>query len=59
MNFKKRSSIYKFYGKHWDHNVDTENGNYDFLMGADIDLNNVDVTEELKSGDYGMLNLLI
>lgn len=44
----KKSSIYKFYGKHWDEEVDKENGNFDYLMGADVDLNNVDVTEELK-----------
>lgn len=44
----KTSGIYKFYGKHWDEEVDKENGNFDYLMGADIDLNNVDVTEELK-----------
>ena len=43
-----RASIYKFYGKHWDENVDKENGNYDYLMGADIDLNNFDVINELK-----------
>lgn len=44
----KKYSIYKFYGKHWDEDVDKENGNYDYLMGADVDFNNVDVTEELK-----------
>ena len=43
------ASIYKFYGKHWDDNVDKENGNYDYLMGADIDLNNFDVVSELKT----------
>lgn len=42
------AAIYKFYGKHWDENVDKENGNYDYLMGADIDLNNYDVIKELK-----------
>lgn len=42
-------SIYKFYGKHWDINVDKEKGNFDYLMGADIDLNNVDVINELKN----------
>lgn len=42
------AAIYKFYGKHWDESVDKENGNYDYLMGADIDLNNVDVVNELK-----------
>ncbi len=45
----KKTAIYKFYGKHWDENVDRENGNYDYLMGADIDLNNVDVVNELKA----------
>ena len=34
------AAIYKFYGKQWDENVDKENGNFDYLMGADIDLNN-------------------
>ncbi len=42
-------SIYKFYGKKWDKDVDDENGNYDYLMGADIDLNNIDVIKELKA----------
>lgn len=43
----QRNSIFKFYGKHWDEQVDKENGNFDYLMGADVDLNNVDVAEEL------------
>jgi alpha-amylase len=42
-------SIFKFYGKRWDEDVDKENGNYDYLMGADIDLNNLDVVNELIS----------
>ncbi len=46
---RKKSAIYKFYGKHWDNQVDSENGNYDYLMGADIDLNNLDVVNELTS----------
>ncbi len=46
---RKLSAIYKFYGKHWDNEVDNENGNYDYLMGADIDLNNLDVVNELTS----------
>ncbi len=44
-----KAAIYKFYGKHWDEEVDKENGNYDYLMGADIDLNNVDVVNELST----------
>lgn len=42
------NSIFKFYGKRWDEDVDKENGNYDYLMGADIDLNNIDVVNELN-----------
>lgn len=45
----KQACIYKFYGKHWDEQVDKENGNFDYLMGADVDLNNVDVVEELTN----------
>ena len=45
----QRSSIFRFYGKHWDEAVDKENGNFDYLMGCDVDLNNVDVVEELIS----------
>lgn len=43
------SSIYKFYGKKWDKDVDDEKGNFDYLMGADIDLNNIDVIQELTN----------
>ena len=45
----KTNSIFKFYGKRWDEDVDKENGNFDYLMGADIDLNNIDVVNELYS----------
>ncbi len=45
----KRSSVFQFYGKHWKTDVDKEKGNFDYLMGADIDLNNVDVVKELIS----------
>ena len=50
------AAIYKFYGKHWDENVDKENGNFDYLMGADIDLNNYDVVNELKTWGKWYLN---
>ena len=46
-DYTQKSGIYRFYGKHWDKDVDDENGNYDYLMGVDIDLNNVDVVKEL------------
>ena len=45
---KKRNQIFQFEGKEWDGEVDTENGNYDYLMGADLDMNNSEVVEELK-----------
>ena len=44
----QKNSIYKFYTKEWDQGVDTEHGNYDYLMGADLDLSNPEVCEELK-----------
>ena len=44
----RKNGIFRFSGKHWDQNVDKENGNYDYLMGADIDFNNPVVVEELK-----------
>ena len=47
----KKSSIYRFYGKHWDESVDKENGNFDYLMGCDVDLNNVDVGRERNGYD--------
>lgn len=52
----KKNAIFKFYGKHWDKDVDTENGNFDYLMGADVDLNNVDVVEELERWGKWYLN---
>lgn len=50
----KRNSVYRFYGKHWDELVDKENGNFDYLMGCDVDLNNVDVVEELTNWGNGI-----
>ena len=44
----RKNGIFRFSGKHWDQSVDTENGNYDYLMGADVDFNNPVVVEELK-----------
>lgn len=34
-------------GKGWSQGVDGENGNYDYLMGNDVDVNNPEVVEEL------------
>lgn len=43
-----KKALFKFSGKDWDEGVDkTENGNYDYLMGADIDFSNQEVFDEL------------
>lgn len=44
---RKRSQIYELDGKNWDEKVDREHGNYDYLMGADLDMDNREVLEEL------------
>ncbi|MCR4839357.1 MAG: alpha-amylase [Eubacterium sp.] len=43
---RAKRSIFKFSGKEWDEGVDKEFGNYDYLMGADIDFSNPEVFEE-------------
>ena len=53
----KKSAVYRFGGKHWDENVDKENGNYDYLMGTDIDFNNIEVKEELEKWGKWYLNV--
>ena len=40
-------AIFKFKDKKWDDAVDGEFGNFDYLMGADIDFGNSEVVEEL------------
>jgi len=44
----RRKAVFRFHGKEWDAAVDAENGNYDYLMGADLDMSNPEVLEELK-----------
>jgi len=41
-------AIFKFKDKEWSETVDEENGNFDYLMGADLDFKNQDVVEECK-----------
>ncbi|PWS26626.1 alpha-amylase [Pedobacter yonginense] len=41
-------SIQTEYGEGWQDVLDTENGNYDYLMLSDIDFRNPNVVEELK-----------
>ena len=41
------SAVYKFKGRRWSCKVDGEYGNYDYLMGADVNFANPEVREEL------------
>ena len=47
----KRSGIFRFDGKHWNRETDTENGSYDYLMGADLDTDSPAVIQETR--DWG------
>ena len=48
----KHSAIYEFENTHFDQDVDRENGNYDYLMGADLAFTVPKVREELYR--YGL-----
>lgn len=43
----QEKGIYRFIGKEWDTEVDGEFGNYDYLMGVDLDMSDPEVLEEL------------
>lgn len=42
-----QKGIYLIDGKNWESDVDMEHGNYDYLMGADLDFQNEEVKKEL------------
>ena len=44
----QENGIYRFIGKEWDSDVDGEFGNYDYLMGVDLDMSDEEVVEELN-----------
>lgn len=47
----QRGGIFRFAGKTWNRETDTENGNYDYLMGADLDTDQPEVIKETH--DWG------
>ena len=51
------NALFKFKDKTWEKSVDEEFGNYDYLMGADIDFKNEEVREELKKWGKWYLEL--
>jgi len=44
----KETGVYRFIGKEWDSDVDNEFGNFDYLMGVDLDMSDEEVLEELN-----------
>lgn len=48
-NINGENAIFKFKNKKWKEQVDEEHGNYDYLMGADLDFDNPEVVEECKT----------
>lgn len=44
---RKDHGIFNFAGKGWEQEVDSENGNYDYLMGCDLDMENSETIEQL------------
>ena len=47
-NTKVCDRIFRFTGKHWDPDVDPEKGNFDYLMGMNVDMDNPVVVRETK-----------
>ena len=48
-NETEEHAIFKFKDKNWNGEVDEEYGNFDYLMGADLDFQNSKVVDECKS----------
>ncbi|NJM65745.1 MAG: alpha-amylase [Acaryochloris sp. RU_4_1] len=45
---ERENAIYLLKGKEFDRNVDLEKGNFDYLMGCDLDMSHPEVCGELK-----------
>ena len=43
----RESGIFRFIGKEWNEDVDNELGNYDYLLGSDVDFSDEEVVNEL------------
>ena len=55
-NKQQENGIFKFYGKKFSNEVDKELGNYDYLMGCDVDFNNLDVVKDIYSWGKWFVN---
>ncbi len=47
-NTKVSDLIYRFTGKQWEQETDPEKGNFDYLMGMNVDMDNPEVVRETK-----------
>ncbi len=47
-NSRSMDRIFRFTGKQWDPNVDPEKGNFDYLMGMNVDMDNPEVVRETQ-----------
>ena len=45
---QETDKIYRFTGKNWEPDTDPEHGNFDFLMGMNVDMDNPEVIRETK-----------
>ena len=45
---KEQGMIYRFKGKQWEEDTDPEKGNFDYLMGMNVDMSNPVVCEEIR-----------
>jgi chitodextrinase/glycosidase len=54
----KVNRLYKFEGRYWDWEVDTEKANFDYLMFADIDFDNPQVVSEMENWGVWVTNEL-
>jgi len=53
----RRRAVFRFRGKNWSQTVDRENGNFDYLMGANVDMSCAEVLLELKRWGRWYLDL--
>ena len=45
---RQNGQIYRFCGKEWAHKIDPEHGNFDYLMGMNVDMSNPEVVRETR-----------
>ena len=54
----KRGGVFRFDGKKWNRETDSENGNYDYLMGVDLDTDHPEVIKETHTWGKWYLDMV-